>query len=209
MEVLSCRKLCSCWTCLIGGHEDKRWCNPLQFILLVLFICKYAVIEINLCCRVFCQRVNLCNSLVWCCFLSGKLRLIYQEALQSEVNARMLIETFPRKVIFISHLKRLLHFLNGFLFSGRRILQLLVLLCSTSKIMYVSGWSFSKAEEHCTTHLILPVFSHQNSSPLSCTWGDVVPLISNVIGRWSDTFSKVHTHVVSHWTQTVLGPWFH
>jgi len=39
----------------------------------------------------FCQRVILCNSLVWCCSLTGKPQLTYEEALQSEENARMLI----------------------------------------------------------------------------------------------------------------------
>ena len=53
-------------------------------------------------------------------------------------------------------------------------------------------------------------FSHQKlkSAVLYVGGGDGAPLISNVIGRLSDTFSKVHTHLVSHWTQTVLGPWF-
>jgi len=38
--------------------------------------------------------------------------------------------------------------------------------------------------------------------------GDGVSFISSVTGRWSDTFSKVHTLLVSHWAQTVLGLWF-
>jgi ATP-utilising chromatin assembly and remodelling N-terminal. len=79
-------------------------------ILLVLCSCKFAIIEPIVFCREFCQRVILCNSLVWCCSLTGKPQLTYQEALQSEENARVLIKTFPRKVIHISNLKQLLHF---------------------------------------------------------------------------------------------------
>lgn len=81
----------------------------MQFILFVLCSCKFAVIETNVFCREFCQRVILCNSLVWCCSLTGKPQLTYQEALQSEENARMLIKTFPRKVIYISSFKWLLY----------------------------------------------------------------------------------------------------
>jgi len=82
----------------------------MQFIVRVLCSCKSAIIEINVFCREFCQRVILCNSLVWCCSLTGKPQLTYQEALQSEENARMLIKTFPRKVIYISNFRWLLHF---------------------------------------------------------------------------------------------------
>jgi hypothetical protein len=38
--------------------------------------------------------------------------------------------------------------------------------------------------------------------------GGWCPLISSLIGSCSDIFSKVHTLLVSHWTQIVLGLWF-
>ncbi|XP_021919556.1 bromodomain adjacent to zinc finger domain protein 1A isoform X2 [Zootermopsis nevadensis] len=47
----------------------------------------------------FCQRVILCNSLVWCCSVTGKPQLTYQEALQSEENARTFLKTFPKKLV--------------------------------------------------------------------------------------------------------------
>ncbi|XP_069695785.1 bromodomain adjacent to zinc finger domain protein 1A-like isoform X2 [Periplaneta americana] len=47
----------------------------------------------------FCQRVILCNSLVWSCSLTGRPQLTYQEALQSEENARAIIKTFPKKLV--------------------------------------------------------------------------------------------------------------
>lgn len=42
--------------------------------------------------------------MVWCCSLTGKPQLTYQEALQSEENARVLIKTFPKKVKYINRL---------------------------------------------------------------------------------------------------------
>ncbi|KAJ9575959.1 hypothetical protein L9F63_007186, partial [Diploptera punctata] len=47
----------------------------------------------------FCQRVILCNSLVWSCSLTGKPQLTYQEALQSEQAARTSIKSFSKKLV--------------------------------------------------------------------------------------------------------------
>ena len=40
----------------------------------------------------------MCNSLVWACSLTGKINLTYEEALDSENQARKLLGGFPRPV---------------------------------------------------------------------------------------------------------------
>nr|CAD7441984.1 unnamed protein product [Timema bartmani] len=48
--------------------------------------------------REFCKRVILCNSVVWSCALTGKPGLTYQEALDSERNARQSLKDFPKEL---------------------------------------------------------------------------------------------------------------
>lgn len=48
--------------------------------------------------RKYYERIILCNSLEWTCTLTGKTGLTYEEALESEENARKLIETFPKTI---------------------------------------------------------------------------------------------------------------
>ncbi|XP_075223802.1 ATP-dependent chromatin assembly factor large subunit isoform X2 [Lycorma delicatula] len=43
----------------------------------------------------FCERIYLCNSLVWSCSVTGRSNLTYQEALTSEENARKILGEFP------------------------------------------------------------------------------------------------------------------
>lgn len=40
----------------------------------------------------------LCNSMVWSCAMTGKSHLTYQEALESEENARKSIKYFPEEL---------------------------------------------------------------------------------------------------------------
>lgn len=43
----------------------------------------------------FAERTILCNSMVWTCSMTGKSNLTYTEALQSEENARRMLQDFP------------------------------------------------------------------------------------------------------------------
>lgn len=86
-------------------------------------------VEGDVFCREFCQRVILCNSLVWSCSLTGKPQLTYQEALQSEENARMLLKTFPKKVTCISRQCQIAVMILTFVYSCRdgRVLHIVIL----------------------------------------------------------------------------------
>lgn len=46
-------------------------------------------------CREFSERMFLYNSMVWTCCMTGKQNLTYQEALESEDNARQSLKEFP------------------------------------------------------------------------------------------------------------------
>ncbi|XP_046750522.1 bromodomain adjacent to zinc finger domain protein 1A isoform X3 [Diprion similis] len=46
----------------------------------------------------FCERIILCNSLVWSCSITGKPNFTYQEALLSEENARKSLKEFPMEL---------------------------------------------------------------------------------------------------------------
>ncbi|KAL0275653.1 UNVERIFIED_CONTAM: hypothetical protein PYX00_003449 [Menopon gallinae] len=46
----------------------------------------------------YCQRVILCNSLVWTCAITGKSNLTYEEAVASEENALKSIKDFPMEL---------------------------------------------------------------------------------------------------------------
>ncbi|KAJ8981350.1 hypothetical protein NQ317_002887 [Molorchus minor] len=43
----------------------------------------------------FSERMFLCNSMVWTCSMTGKSNLTYQEALESEENAKQSLKEFP------------------------------------------------------------------------------------------------------------------
>lgn len=46
----------------------------------------------------FCERIILCNSLVWSCALSGKSNMTFQEALACEENSRKMLKEFPMEL---------------------------------------------------------------------------------------------------------------
>ncbi|KAL1122829.1 hypothetical protein AAG570_003155 [Ranatra chinensis] len=46
----------------------------------------------------FCERIILCNSLVWSCSLTGRSHLTYQEAVASEERVKRLLKRFPMEV---------------------------------------------------------------------------------------------------------------
>ncbi|CAH1389908.1 unnamed protein product [Nezara viridula] len=56
----------------------------------------------------FCERVILCNSLVWSCSLTGRSHLTYQEAAASEEKVKRLLKRFPMElripVLYLSSL---------------------------------------------------------------------------------------------------------
>lgn len=49
-------------------------------------------------CSEFCERIILCNSLIWSCSITGKSNLTYDEALQCEENAKKSLKEFPMEV---------------------------------------------------------------------------------------------------------------
>ncbi|BET01786.1 ATP-dependent chromatin assembly factor large subunit [Nesidiocoris tenuis] len=46
----------------------------------------------------FCERIILCNSLVWSCSLTGRSNLTYQEAAASEEKVKRLLKRFPMEL---------------------------------------------------------------------------------------------------------------
>ncbi|RZF44989.1 hypothetical protein LSTR_LSTR001950 [Laodelphax striatellus] len=46
----------------------------------------------------FCERIFLCNSLVWSCSYTGRSGLTYQEAINSELLAKKMLNEFPLKL---------------------------------------------------------------------------------------------------------------
>ncbi|XP_039282442.1 bromodomain adjacent to zinc finger domain protein 1A isoform X2 [Nilaparvata lugens] len=46
----------------------------------------------------FCERIFLCNSLVWSCSYTGRSSLTYQEAIDSELVAKKMLNEFPLKL---------------------------------------------------------------------------------------------------------------
>uniref|UniRef100_T1I0S2 Bromodomain adjacent to zinc finger domain protein 1A n=1 Tax=Rhodnius prolixus TaxID=13249 RepID=T1I0S2_RHOPR len=46
----------------------------------------------------FCERIILCNSLVWSCSLTGRSHLTYQEAAASEEKVKRLLKKFPMEL---------------------------------------------------------------------------------------------------------------
>ena len=61
-------------------------------------------------CRLFFERVILCNSLVWTCELTGHPRLTFQEALQCESRAQEQLETIPAHLAkILLHLATMTH----------------------------------------------------------------------------------------------------
>lgn len=53
-------------------------------------------------CSEFCERIILCNSLIWSCSITGRSNMTYEEALQCEENAKKSLKEFPMEV---QHLK--------------------------------------------------------------------------------------------------------
>lgn len=49
----------------------------------------------NFICREFSEKMFLYNSMVWTCAMTGKSNLTYQEALESEENAKQSLKEFP------------------------------------------------------------------------------------------------------------------
>ncbi|KZC06179.1 Bromodomain adjacent to zinc finger domain protein 1A [Dufourea novaeangliae] len=46
----------------------------------------------------FCERIILCNSLIWSCSITGKSNMTYEEALQCEENAKRSLKEFPMEL---------------------------------------------------------------------------------------------------------------
>lgn len=46
----------------------------------------------------FCERIILCNSLIWSCSITGRTNMTYEEALQCEENAKRSLKEFPMEV---------------------------------------------------------------------------------------------------------------
>ena len=60
--------------------------------------------------REFWERLVLCNSMVWCCELTGRPNLTYLEALECESRARRCLSKFPqllrRPILYLASLTR-------------------------------------------------------------------------------------------------------
>ncbi|XP_076166810.1 ATP-dependent chromatin assembly factor large subunit isoform X4 [Ptiloglossa arizonensis] len=46
----------------------------------------------------FCERIILCNSLIWSCSITGRSNMTYEEALQCEENAKKSLKEFPMEL---------------------------------------------------------------------------------------------------------------
>ncbi|XP_012057721.1 PREDICTED: bromodomain adjacent to zinc finger domain protein 1A [Atta cephalotes] len=46
----------------------------------------------------FCERIILCNSLIWSCSITGKTNMTFEEALQCEENAKRSLKEFPMEL---------------------------------------------------------------------------------------------------------------
>lgn len=46
----------------------------------------------------YCERIILCNSLIWSCSITGKANMTYEEALQCEENAKKSLKEFPMEL---------------------------------------------------------------------------------------------------------------
>ncbi|XP_047354195.1 bromodomain adjacent to zinc finger domain protein 1A isoform X2 [Vespa velutina] len=46
----------------------------------------------------FCERIILCNSLIWSCSITGRTNMTYEEALQCEENAKRSLKEFPMEL---------------------------------------------------------------------------------------------------------------
>ncbi|XP_076283321.1 ATP-dependent chromatin assembly factor large subunit isoform X3 [Lasioglossum baleicum] len=46
----------------------------------------------------FCERIILCNSLIWSCCITGRSNMTYEEALQCEENAKRSLKEFPMEL---------------------------------------------------------------------------------------------------------------
>ncbi|EZA54009.1 Bromodomain adjacent to zinc finger domain protein 1A [Ooceraea biroi] len=46
----------------------------------------------------FCERIILCNSLIWSCSITGKTNMTFEEALQCEENAKKSLKEFPMEL---------------------------------------------------------------------------------------------------------------
>ncbi|KAI4495858.1 hypothetical protein M0802_008264 [Mischocyttarus mexicanus] len=46
----------------------------------------------------FCERIILCNSLIWSCSITGRTNMTYEEALQCEENAKKSLKEFPMEL---------------------------------------------------------------------------------------------------------------
>lgn len=46
----------------------------------------------------FCERIILCNSLIWSCSITGRTNMTFEEALQCEENAKKSLKEFPMEV---------------------------------------------------------------------------------------------------------------
>ncbi|KAG7202578.1 hypothetical protein KM043_009773 [Ampulex compressa] len=46
----------------------------------------------------FCERIILCNSLIWSCSITGRTNMTYEEALECEENAKKSLKEFPMEL---------------------------------------------------------------------------------------------------------------
>ncbi|KAK2583060.1 hypothetical protein KPH14_009093 [Odynerus spinipes] len=46
----------------------------------------------------YCERIILCNSLIWSCSITGRTNMTYEEALQCEENAKKSLKEFPMEL---------------------------------------------------------------------------------------------------------------
>lgn len=65
-----------------------------------IILCKlYFTINI-FCYSEFCERIILCNSLIWSCSITGKTNMTFEEALLCEENAKRSLKEFPMEVYY-------------------------------------------------------------------------------------------------------------
>lgn len=76
-----------------------------SLILMTLYLGCYIFYD----CSEFCERIILCNSLIWSCSITGRTNMTFEEALQCEENAKRSLKEFPMEVrYFIKNL--MLHY---------------------------------------------------------------------------------------------------
>nr|CAD7433954.1 unnamed protein product [Timema monikensis] len=83
---------------IISSLASDAICPPALCLDKSFSLCMAALLRFLAGIREFCKRVILCNSVVWSCALTGKPGLTYQEALDSERNARQSLKDFPKEL---------------------------------------------------------------------------------------------------------------